>query len=197
MEKRKYLLVIGIQRSGTSLLASYLGAHPDVNMLYENMEGNIVQLYGKPWCGNKVITNQIHLTMRATRPIRFINKILSPLRTSTGLRRFRSLPRSFISVRDYVEMGSHIIKIYRDENEIIHSMVNRGGYSIAKAKREYSKGMTMLNSISGTSINYKMLVQKPQDTLQKLCNEINLTYSETMLRGRDFNYVYLDKRNNL
>ena len=51
----KIFVVIGLQRTGTTLLASMLGRHPDINMLFESVTRDSLQLIGKKWNGNKLL----------------------------------------------------------------------------------------------------------------------------------------------
>ena len=43
----KIFVVIGLQRTGTTLLASMLGRHPDINMLFESVTNDSLKLIGK------------------------------------------------------------------------------------------------------------------------------------------------------
>ena len=62
----KYLLILGCQRSGTSLISSILGAHPSINMRMESFDDNILKAAGKPINGNKLLLHrQIQLNRRA------------------------------------------------------------------------------------------------------------------------------------
>ena len=44
-----YILVLGAQDSGTSLLTAILGGHPEIAMLNEDLKGNITKVVGKKY----------------------------------------------------------------------------------------------------------------------------------------------------
>ena len=41
------VLLLGCQRSGTTLLASMLGGHSEINMLFESTSDDVMRLIGK------------------------------------------------------------------------------------------------------------------------------------------------------
>ena len=56
MDNRKsnLLLLLGCQRSGTTLLAAMLGRHSEISMLFESVTDDTMKLIGKKYCGNKL-----------------------------------------------------------------------------------------------------------------------------------------------
>ena len=48
----KIFVIVGLQRTGTTLLASMLGRHPEINMLFESVTKDSLKLIGKQWNGN-------------------------------------------------------------------------------------------------------------------------------------------------
>ena len=51
------MVVIGLQRTGTTLLASMLGRHPEINMLFESVTKDSLKLIGK----NGMVINYLHI----------------------------------------------------------------------------------------------------------------------------------------
>ena len=72
----KLFVVIGLQRTGTTLLASMLGRHPEINMLFESVTKDSLKLIGKEWNGNKLLAyRQIRLHTRSSRWGHLITRI--------------------------------------------------------------------------------------------------------------------------
>ncbi|NND95360.1 MAG: hypothetical protein HKN45_10875 [Flavobacteriales bacterium] len=101
--KSKLLLVLGCQRSGTTLLAAMLGRHSEINMLFESTTNDTTRLIGKTYCGNKLLAwRQIRLKKRSSKFGHLINRIVN---LDFGLKRndhhkFRVYPNSSLSVQD-------------------------------------------------------------------------------------------------
>ena len=76
--KGKLVLILGLQRTGTTLLASMLGGHSEVNMLFESVGSDTTSLIGKKISANKLLVyRQIRFTQRASRLGHLINRIVN------------------------------------------------------------------------------------------------------------------------
>ena len=66
--KSKILLLLGCQRSGTTLLAAMLGGHSEINMLFESTSDDVLKLIGKKYSGNKaLVRRQIRFSQRSSK----------------------------------------------------------------------------------------------------------------------------------
>ena len=131
MKKPKFILVTGIMHSGTSIVASMIGAHSEVNMLCEEPTNAITRLYGKKYAGNKLCWfTQIRPKMRA-------NKLIYLLRRIVG----NILPISQLSLQDYIDMGAKIILVTRDYDDVVRSLVKRDKFSQWRIDKILKKGM--------------------------------------------------------
>ncbi|MFQ5772658.1 MAG: sulfotransferase [bacterium] len=149
MQWVKPFLVLGIQRSGTSLLAAYLGNHPDINMLLESKKKNVLNKpYGRPLTGNKLLTIQIDYEKRAnwlTNKINYVARKLFTTQKGTWYRRL--FPQSELSIKDYYVMNPKIIVIYRKREQVIASMKKRSGYDYKRANKEFRDGISLLDKV--------------------------------------------------
>ena len=72
----KIFVIVGLQRTGTTLLSSMLGRHPEINMLFESVTKDSLKLIGKQWNGNKLLAyRQIRQYKRASYLGHLINRI--------------------------------------------------------------------------------------------------------------------------
>ena len=74
----KPILILGCQRSGTTLLASVLGRHSEVNMLFESTTDDTLKLIGKKYQGNKLcVWRQIRRNQKASKWGHFVNRLVN------------------------------------------------------------------------------------------------------------------------
>ena len=123
----KLFIVIGLQRTGTTLLASMLGRHPEINMLFESVTKDSLQLIGKQWNGNKLLAyRQIRQEQRASKFGHLINRIVNfDFRKKNRHHLVRPYPTSIMSIEDFKREGAVFITIERDRDSSISSMVKR------------------------------------------------------------------------
>lgn len=179
-----YLLVLGIARSGTSLLSSLLGGHPEINMLSECYDASVVRLIGKKYAGNKLCTHQIRYDSFSPVPER--------LALPEGVHAHRTLSRLMIS--DYEYLGTKFIIIIRNFSDVRRSMIKRAGTSYERAGRIIQQGLELITLLDSNqyccSVGYESLCENPQQELEKICNFLDLEYDSRMLEGENFNWVY-------
>lgn len=183
----EFLLIVGSQHSGTSWLASMVGAHSKINMFDEAFTRDALKGYGKPWCGNKLcLYNQIRYRQRGGLWTLSWNKLYYA----------RIIPRSVLSIRDYMRLGAKIIIIRRDTYSLIESMKNRSGFSERKAVREIRKGDEIAEKIiknyeDWELILYEELYENPEKELRKICRFLELPYEPKMISiGSICNFRY-------
>jgi hypothetical protein len=185
--KPNFVLIVGSQHSGTSWLCGLLGAHSKINMLDEAFTRDALKGYGKTWVGNKLcLYNQIRYEQRGGLWALLWNKLYYT----------RVIPRSVLSIRDYMRLGAKIIILKRDTYSLVESMVSRSGFSERKAMREIRKGDEIVERIMRSYedwmiVQYEHLKQHPMSNLIILCQFLGLEFEEGMIeQGTECNFRY-------
>ena len=197
----KLLLVVGCQRSGTTLLASMLGGHSEINMLHESQKEDVLRLIGKKYSGNKsILHRQIRMHQKASKFRHIINRIVN-LDFSIKPKKMHNVklyPISNLSIQDYISKGAKIITITRDESEVINSVTSRTKMSAKQAANEYKKSLEIIDELKNQKdtfhINFSDLIHNTQETLISICNFLELEYEERMLKGVEYNFLYPNKK---
>src|SRR6056297_1330181 len=161
--KSKLLLLIGCQRSGTTLLASMLGRHSEVNMLFESITGDTMKLIGKKYCGNKLLAwRQIRIDQKSSKFGHLINRIVN---FDFGVNnhkhhRIRIFPTSSLSIQDYIDNGARVITIFRDKQQVVNSILNRTEMTKTQAEEEYDKALEQMSYLKKVAheVNFNELV---------------------------------------
>ena len=145
-----YLLVLGAGRSGTTLLASMLGAHSEVAMLVEDPGWSIKNLTSKRIFANKLcVPSQLSLTG----PSR-IDLLLRRLRIHTGG------PLCRFPFSKYLELQPlKMIQIIRDGNAVISSIQKRGGRNFDAACEQWRGAVEMMHTLLNTFRKYYKYLQ--------------------------------------
>jgi len=193
----KVLLVIGCQRSGTSLLASMLGRHSEINMLYESNTRDCLSMIGKKYNGNKVLAyRQIRWSQRATRFGHVVNRVANLALSRSKYQRLRPFPTSSLCIVDYLRHDARLIAITRDKADVIRSITRRSSMTRRQAEREYERSKTIIDNLGLLAIRltYEELVTSPEHIMIRLCNELDLPYEPRMLEGPEYNYPYPHER---
>jgi hypothetical protein len=191
------LLILGCQRSGTTLLAAMLGGHSEINMLFESKTKDVLSLIGKKYSGNKLLTwRQIRMTQRSSRLGHVYNRLVNH---DFGSKRkphvFRPYPNGCMSIQDYIDAGAKIICLYRNKDEVLKSMINRTRISPEQASLEYDRAVNEMKKVESQSINldFDDLVQHPAKILTSICKKLDLDFEPRMLKGPEYNFVYPQK----
>ena len=184
----KLFVVIGLQRTGTTLLASMLGRHPEINMLFESVTKDCLKLIGKKWNGNKLLAyRQIREKKRASKFGHFINRFVNfDFRKKNRHHLVRPFPTSIMSIEDFRNKGAVFITIERDSDSSIDSMVRRAGQSRVQAMKEYRLGMDIINNLKSEktySLTFLDLVNNTDKVLKEICKFLELDYDKRMLDG--------------
>ena len=192
----KLFVIVGLQRTGTTLLASMLGRHPDINMLFESVTKDSLKLIGKEWNGNKLLAyRQIRNHQRASYWGHFINRIANlDFKKDNRHHLTRPYPTSVMSIEDYKKKGAIFITIERDKSSSLISMKRRAGQSKKQASFEWDEGMKIINSLkleNAYSLTFVDLVNDTNRILKEICNFLDIEYlEERMLEGPKYNFVY-------
>lgn len=196
-KKLKLLLILGCQRSGTTLLTAMLGGHSEINMLFESTTKDVLKLIGKEVNGNKLLVwRQIRMNQRASKFGHLMNRIANfDFFPKTRHHKLRPFPTSAMSIQDYIDKGATIITITRNRDEVLKSITSRTKMSQKQAEREYNKSISIMNSITENVIplDYYDIVHSPAETLTMICNKLGLDFEERMMQGHKYNFVYPNK----
>ncbi|MEC7646377.1 MAG: sulfotransferase [Bacteroidota bacterium] len=192
----KLFVVIGLQRTGTTLLASMLGRHPEINMLFESVTKDSLKLIGKKWNGNKLLAyRQIRQKQRATKFGYLINRFANfDFKAKNRHHLIRPFPTSIMSVEDYKKLGAIFITIERDKKSSVSSMKRRAGQSEKQASYEWEQGMKIINRLKDEgsySLTFVDLVNNPEKILKEICDFLDVDFlKDRMLEGPKYNFVY-------
>ena len=191
----KLFVVIGLQRTGTTLLASMLGRHPEINMLFESVTKDSLKLIGKQWNGNKLLAyRQIRKNKRSSKWGDLINRIVNlDFKQENRHHLVRPFPTSVMSIEDYKKEGAVFITIERDKESSVSSMMKRAGQTKNQAEREWESGMKIINQLKNEGaygLTFVELVNNSEKHLKEICNFLAIEYLEKMLEGPKYNFVY-------
>ena len=178
MVKNK-LLILGVPRSGTTLLTSMIGAHPDIAMLNEDLSFAMHTIVSKPVVGNKLcIPNQIQLEPT----------LLSRISRRYDFRIYRS--RSIISINEYLKDDDlKLIIILRDPRAAISSMMKRGNQTFNEAVYRWQQGTEISSTLRSREedrtllVSFEVLVQDPQLVMEAVCEFSDIEFDAGMLEG--------------
>ncbi|MFQ5515272.1 MAG: sulfotransferase [Myxococcota bacterium] len=181
-------MVIGVPRSGTTLLASMIGVHPDAAILIEDVTLAFTSIVGKQVTGNKLcVPNQIEMVRRATLLTRILNKVGFSLRW----------PTARYSIMEHLRLeGSQIIGIIRNPHDVVASIMRRGKQSRAEAIYRWTRGIEILNSLVQQVpdriliVAYESLVREPERTMRGISSFLDLRFDSVMLEGFRHNPIY-------
>jgi len=195
MNDMKLFVVIGLQRTGTTLLASMLGRHPEINMLFESVTKDSLKLIGKQWNGNKLLAyRQIRKNKRSSKWGHLINRIVNlDFKQENRHHLVRPFPTSVMSIEDYKKEGAVFITIERDKESSVSSMMKRAGQTKNQAEREWESGMKIINQLKNEGaygLTFFDLVNNSEKYLKEICNFLAIEYLEKMLEGPKYNFVY-------
>ena len=191
----KLFVVIGLQRTGTTLLASMLGRHPEINMLFESVTKDSLKLIGKQWNGNKLLAyRQIRKNKRSSKLGHLINRIVNlDFKQENRHHLVRPFPTSVMSIEDYKKEGAVFITIERDKESSVSSMMKRAGQTKNQAEREWESGMKIINQLKNEGaygLTFVDLANNSEKYLKEICNFLAIEYLEKMLEGPKYNFVY-------
>jgi len=200
------IIVIGVPRSGTTLLASMLGGHPDISMMDECYNKNIFKQIGTKLIGNKIACDGMVCSYKEVRiPIigSLVNRIVNILFRNRQLIRYITVYN--YSIENLIYMGAKFIIIERNKEDVIDSNVVRGKMPKWIAKMKYKYGMKTIRylknnyDIKGMQsehivIKYEELLSDTNKQLRDICDFLNveqLIYS--MKAGAEYNVRYNKK----
>ena len=192
----KLFVIVGLQRTGTTLLSSMMGRHPEINMLFESVTKDSLKLIGKEWNGNKLLAyRQIRQNKRASYLGHLMNRIANlDFKKKNRHHLVRPFPTSVMSIEDYKREGAVFITIERDKESSVSSMKERAGQSDNQANFEWEEGMKIINNLKSKgaySLTFVDLVNDTERILEEVCKFLDVEYlKDRMLEGPKYNFVY-------
>ncbi len=185
----EYILILGVGRSGTTLLASMLGGHPDISMLDEG--DDIDKLVGTKYAGMKYPTSggQIMYSRRSLPIIgAIVNRIIN---FGTRKQKWRLFPLCKYSIKQLINKGCTVIISKRNKGDTLKSIVDRGHMPAWLAKSNYKRGINQISKIENAIIvNYEDLVDDPVSVMKTLCGKLNLDYDSRVIDAAKYNRRY-------
>jgi len=204
------LLIIGAPRSGTTLLASMIGAHPETAITIEDLGHGARFISGASIWGNKLcVPNQIRLSPRPeSRDL--LTRVEDAIRAFVGQPRHRGLPREHdpayynppphrqTTIRTYVEeWDTRLIAILRSPNQSIDSMLRRGQVVVrdkdrspeviakdrwARATRTIYRCLREYEDRT-LVMSFSSLVKTPEAQMERVSKHLGIEMHPSMLQG--------------
>lgn len=189
-----HLLILGASRGGTTLLATALGAHPQIGCLDEDLNGAFNLIVGGKIRALKLcIPNHVELTRRwnsaftpglwfgATRKSLFMNK----------------RPNSPLSIRELIAFGdTQCVLILRDPRAVIGSIGRREHRNRRVAAYRWTRSVEVADALARAAprpamvIDFDRLVCDPATVLQAVCTRLDVPYTQALLDAPSLNSRY-------
>jgi len=190
------LLVLGAPRSGTTLIASALGAHPAIAMLLEEWNGAMFRMsWGKLPAVKLVMPEQIQLAHRGHRLYNLA------MRSSWVRRRLgHRLPRSRLSLRDMATRGEMaVVCVLRDPGANVESLERGHERPPAIAREIVAKTYDVFEALPEPGltprfVSFDRFLTVPERQLHSLCDWLRLPFHPGMLAAPSLNAYYPDTR---
>lgn len=219
MELLSPIIILGVPRSGTTLLRVLLGSHSAIHAVSEtpwiagaygqNSLRDLIDYLLKDRTGPVAMMQEIdrHVIFRSGRL--FVNEILSTVLTRTGRRRLLlKTPGDDLDFLVRLFPESQYVHIRRDPRDAACSTVARCGNLISNILDGYGE-LTIFTAIrrwcdweetlcrriesgcfrSLISIRYEDLVADPRTTLHRICEHLGMPFESTMLAYDQQNHV--------
>jgi hypothetical protein len=195
------ILVMGAGRGGTSLIASMLDAHPQLEVATEDYVADFLLPKG-----------QGPLAQAEQQLAKFV-KACDKAAAKSKLRYGNKVTTEQLGfVEDYGrdEQGRmallrllwqrrKIVFIVRDGRSCISSKLERTDNSYAQALAYWKHSIAMLRFLQEKEVDlvlirFEDLLAQPREELRKVCDFLDLTYSESMLSGTASDRIFIDYR---
>jgi hypothetical protein len=186
-------VVLGAPRSGTTLIATALGAHPGIAMLTEDCDGGLFYFVGGKLPGVKLcIPNHVDLDRRW-------HWFYEPLRRVRWLRRNLNyrLPRSKLSLRDMAaRVEIKAVCVLRDPGANMAAISRRAAKNDPMCRDILRRTYTVYEGLAGEPaieprfLSYERFVGDPEGQLRGLCQWLGLPFDAAMLDAPRLNPSY-------
>lgn len=195
------LIVVGVPRSGTTLLTCMLGWNSSciaMNECFSCQEGKIVS-------PADVIVNKLCCPTQIQLEHSFLNNILQPyltlwwkipLSSLTGLV-LTDRPYGRMSISEYAEeRDASFLFILREPNQVVHSLIQRAELRESKATSRWAHGIREISKsysryhANSYVVNFSNLTHNTTYELEKICDFVGLEYEDRMKKGYKSNPTY-------
>ncbi len=198
MSEAEHVLVLGVARTGTTLLCAAIGAHSRVCMLDEFMGNGFHYISGGKVKGVKLcVPNQIQPD-RKWKPWFRLFHMNGVLRKSALSLCF---PTSRLSLNDYRAFPDlRIVCTLRPVDDVVSSIVKRANRSRRVALRHWVDGVRIIDRLVGERqsevllVKFDSLVADTRACLGRVCEFLGLEFEERMLLAHSFNARYRSDR---
>jgi hypothetical protein len=188
------IMVLGVSRGGTTLLAAALGAHSRVAMLDEDFSGAFAKVTGGKIGGVKLcVPNQVELTRR-WRPVYALATWNGVLRKSHLMNR---VPRCPLSIRDHQALAALTpVCVLRDPRAVVAAIMGRENRRRKVAVYRWRRCLEIFQELERDRetppvfVDFDRLVTEPEATLKALAVALNLDYERAMLQAPARNERY-------
>lgn len=195
------IVVLGAGRGGTSLLATLLDAHPQLEVHMEEFVPEfLVQAQRSQF---PTIAHQLqafkaaNLKLARKSPLRYGNKI-----TTEQLGFFEGFGKDLDARQLLISelwKGRKILFIVRDGRTCISSKMERTGADYPTALNYWKHSIAYLKYLQEAKLDihllkFEDLLREPREELQKVCDFLDLSYSESMLAGTASDRILIDYR---
>jgi hypothetical protein len=204
MKYKEFLIVLGLSRSGTTLLASLLHAYPEIELRFEpwhSMQPRPPVFTGINWFdsfysgiyGSKVPKSKFggfKETFGGRDAITWTNQVLENIQKNSGM------PiKIIIIVRDIIHtylsnIGGYHKYWTQNSEDYIASADDFLNFSLPENIFSLQNLMALQQKYGGVFVSYKSLIEKPELTMNKLTNFLGLDYNSNLLEY----YNHIDMR---
>lgn len=194
MPPPSHIVLLGAARGGTTLLATAVGAHPQVACLDEDLTCAHDRIVGGKIRAVKLcVPNHVELTRRWT-PWATPGLWFGSTRKSLWMNR---RPLSRYSIADITELGdTQHVGIVRDPRAVIAAIRRRENRSPKVAAYRVRRCVEVLEGLSELAarppaiVAFDRLVQAPEAVLRALCDRLEIAFDPGMLDAPTVNRRY-------
>lgn len=187
------LVVLGAPRSGTTLLATALAAHPAIALLFEDLEGGMFRVIGGKIPAVKLCP-PINVDLdRRRRPAYRLARWNGWLRKNFAYR----LPQSRVSLRDMAARAHlKVVCLVRDPTRSLDALRRREHFSDRVGRDVIERTYRIFEAIDGAPgfdtciVSFDRFVQRPEEQLRRLCDWANIPFHPVMLDAPKLNRLY-------
>lgn len=192
-EGRPAIVVLGAPRSGTTLLANIIGAHPAIAMMFEELHGGAFRVVGGKIPAVKLCTpNQVDLDRRWS----WLNRLVGlsgTLRKNVGYR----LPDSRLSLRDMMDVADlRVVCLIRDPARALDAIRRRERLREPVCRDILARTYRLFTALQAEPqlrclvVSLDRLLQHPEPQIRKLCDGLGVAFDPAMLDAPRHNHLY-------
>ncbi len=196
------VLILGAPRSGTTLFAAMLSAHPECCILMEDYYGGAFRILSKKIAGVKLCTpNQITYenSGKKTKLKKGLNFLAKYTLSKLGIKKRFNIPSAF-SITDYIDRTKSIKIIYVIRNPVhaIKSESKRNKISLENATQQWDESIAIIKKVQKYEglkdpvyfVDYDQMVSHPEKTMNGVFEYLDIPYTDAILDGFKYTPQY-------